>query len=83
MFIIIQDNPTVIDQFNEQDKMILDRTKPENRKIVKDIIADYGLGHPLKPIFDHFRNDYNKLKSALEDFSKKRQEELTNLTKNL
>ncbi len=83
MIIMIQDKPTVIDQFNEQDKIILNKTKPENRKIVKDIIADYGLSHPLKPFFDNFRNDYDKLKAALEEFSRKRQEELNKLTQNL
>lgn len=82
-FIKIENKPTIIDKFNEQDKMIIQKTKPENRNKVKDLIVKYSLTHSLKPIFDLYENDYEKLKEALEEFSKKREEELLELTKNL
>jgi hypothetical protein len=82
-FIKIENKPTIIDKFNEQDKLIVQKTKPENKNKVKDLIVKYSLTHPLKPIFDLYENDYEKLKMALENFSKKREEELLELTKNL
>jgi hypothetical protein len=82
-FIKIENKPTIIDKFNEQDKSIYTRVKPENKTIVKDIILKYSLTHSLKSIFDSFENDYERLKIELEKFSQKRYNDLVNLTKNL
>jgi hypothetical protein len=82
-FIKIENKPTIIDKFNEQDKLIYLGAKPENKNKVKDIILKYSLTHSLKNIFESFENDYQKLKSEFEKFSEKRYKDLLELTKNL
>jgi hypothetical protein len=82
-FIKIENKPTVIDEFNEQDKFILQKVKSTNKYKAKDIIADYGLSHPLKPIFTTYKNNYDQMILALEKFAVKRFKDLLELTKDL
>jgi hypothetical protein len=77
----IEIKPTIIEEFKIQDELILQKTNPRNKFIVKNIIADYGLTHSLDPYFKKYINDYEGLKNALDEFSKKRLKDLLELTK--
>jgi len=82
-FIKIVSKPNVIDEFDEQDEYILSRVKEKNVFLAKNIIARYGLAHPLDSYFKKYRNDFDGLQQALSDFSKKRKADLLELTKDL
>jgi hypothetical protein len=82
-FLKFENKPTIIDKFNEQDKLLIQKVKPENKNKAKDLIVKYSLTHPLKPIFELYESNYEKLKLALEEFSIKREFELLELIKEL
>lgn len=82
-FIKLGSTPNIIDTFDEQDIIILSKVKEENKVITKNIIAQYGLTHPLHPIFKKYKEDYQGLQNALLEFSKKRLVDLLELIKNL
>ncbi len=82
-FIKLGSTPNIIDSFDEQDIFVLSKVKEENKSKVKNIIAEYGLTHPLNPIFKKFKNDYEGLQKALLEFSNKRKDDLLEIVKNL
>jgi hypothetical protein len=82
-FIKLGSTPNIIESFDEQDTFILSKVKEQNKVIVKNIIAQYGLTHSLNSIFKKFKNDYEGLQKALLEFSNKRKSDLLELIKNL
>ena len=82
-YIKILNSPSIVSQFDEQDKILLTLVKSGNYKRAKILIAEYELLNPLNSIFIKFANDYDKLQEALKNILIKRQEELRNLLKNL
>lgn len=82
-FIKIENNTGIISQFDEQDDFLINSVKVENRKKVKQIIAEYELLNPLNIIFKKYINDYDGLKNALNQYSSKRQEDIRVLIKDL
>ena len=75
--------PTIIEDFNKQDKFIIEKVKTKNKALAKDIITKYSLTHTLTPIFNEHEKDYDRLKITLDEFSKKRFTDLIDLTKML
>ena len=82
-FIKLGSIPNIIDTFDEQDIFILSKVKEENKLIVKKLIAEYGLTHPLNPIFRKFKDNYDGLQKALLNFSIKRKDDLLEIIKTL
>ena len=67
----------------KQDFLIYQRTKPENHRVVKDLIVEFDWNHSLIKIIKENMESYENVKNAFRKYLAEREAYLSKITENL
>ncbi len=72
-------NLFILDTTSRQDEMIFSRLNEADRKIAKEMIVEYAMGHLFSSLVIKYRDDYVKLRAEINKALEEREQFIRNL----